>query len=195
MQARTLTILIVLVDLKNAFLLLLREKHKNPALLNIYAFIDICAALANQGVHSNRTVFESYLREFCTVPWVACSPYDLWSARCSLIHAYSPLGHHSSKAGGAKPLFYYSWPERREEVENVLRSREYRAFVLLEIDHLKHIAIDAFNSMHRRVKTDAAFEEQFLSNAEHFLFDLQAFKLEAELSMLQELAERRRDDA
>ncbi len=195
MQARTLTILTVLVDLKNAFLLLLREKSKNPALLNIYAFIDICAALANQGKHNNRTVFESYLREFCTVPWVTCSPYDLWSARCSLIHAYSPLGYHSSKVGKAKPLFYYSWPERREEVEKVLRSRGYREFVLLEIDHLKRVAIDTFNSMHRRVKTDAAFEKRILSNAEHFLFDLQAFKLEAELSMLQKLAERRRDDA
>lgn len=67
--------------------------------------------------------------------------------------------------------------------------------MLLEIDQLKHVAIDTFNSMHRRVETDSAFEKRILSNAEHFLFDLQAFKLEAELSMLQELAERRRDDA
>ncbi len=33
--------------------------------------------------------------------------------------------------------------------------------MLLEIDHLKHVAIDTFNSMHRRVKTDAAFESVF----------------------------------
>jgi hypothetical protein len=41
MQARTLTIVTILVDLKNAFLALLRENRKNPALLMMYAFIDI----------------------------------------------------------------------------------------------------------------------------------------------------------
>ena len=46
MQARTLTIVTVLLDLKNAFLQLFREKHKNPALILTYAFIDVCAALA-----------------------------------------------------------------------------------------------------------------------------------------------------
>jgi metallophosphoesterase superfamily enzyme len=40
MQARTHTILIILGDLKHAFESLLRDKHKNPALLNMYAFIE-----------------------------------------------------------------------------------------------------------------------------------------------------------
>lgn len=103
MQPRTITVLIVLGDLKNAFLSLLRDRCRNPALLNIYSFIDICAALANDGKAKNHDIFETYLKEFCTVPWVACSPYDLWAARCSLVHAFSPLGHHTAKPDGAKP--------------------------------------------------------------------------------------------
>lgn len=185
MQPRTITVLIVLGDLKNAFLSLLRDRCRNPALLNIYSFIDICAALANDGKAKNHDIFETYLKEFCTVPWVACSPYDLWAARCSLVHAFSPLGHHTAKPDGAKPIFYYSWTDRREEFQRVVQSKGYTEFLILDIDHVKHVAIDAFNSLYRRVETDEVFESRFLQNAEHFLFDLEAFKLEAELLFLQ----------
>lgn len=185
MQPRTITVLIVLGDLKHAFLSLLRERCRNPALLNIYSFIDICAALANDGKAENRDIFETYLKEFCTVPWVACSPYDLWAARCSLVHAFSPLGRHTAKPDGAKPIFYYSWTDRREEFQRVVQSKGYTEFLILDIDHVKHVAIDAFNSLYRRVKTEEVFELRFLQNAEHFLFDLEAFKLEDELSFLQ----------
>ena len=113
--------------------------------------------------------------------------YDLWAARCSLLHAYSPLGRHTERTNGARPIFYYSWPDRREEMEGVLRAKGYDDFLLLDVEDVKWVAIDAFNSLHRRVEKDAPFEARFLTNAEHFLFDLQAFKLEAELSMLEEL--------
>jgi hypothetical protein len=39
--------------------------------------------------------------------------------------------------------------------------------------------------LYRRIETDEVFESRFLQNAEHFLFDLEAFKLEDELSFLQ----------
>jgi hypothetical protein len=185
MQPRTITILIVLNDLKYAFLSLLRERRKNPALLNIYSFIDICAALANDGKSENRDIFETYLKEFCTTPWVAFSAYDLWAARCSIVHAFSPLGRHTAKPDGAKSIFYYSWTDRREEFERVVREKGYTDFLILDIDHVKHVAIDAFNSLHKLVAADEALESRFLKNAEHFLFDLQAFELEAELSLVQ----------
>jgi len=35
--------------LKHAFQSLLQDKHKTPALLVMYAYIDICAAPANDG--------------------------------------------------------------------------------------------------------------------------------------------------
>jgi hypothetical protein len=75
-QARTLTILIMLGDLKHAFETLLREKRKNPALLNIYSFMDICAALANDGKTENRAIFEWCLTEFAMM---AQKPFNIRS--------------------------------------------------------------------------------------------------------------------
>jgi hypothetical protein len=193
MQARTLTILVVLGDLKHAFETLLRARRKNPALLNIYCFIDICAALVNDGKKDNKAIFEACLTEFAMMAGKPFSTYDLWAARCSLLHAYSPLGRHMEK--GAKPIFYYSWPERREEMVTVLKTRGHADFLLLDIEDIKWVAVDVLNGLHRKVESDPAFEERFITNAEHFLYDLQAFKLEAELSMLQELAGRTHTDA
>jgi hypothetical protein len=194
-QARTLTILVLLGDLKHAFETLLREKRKNPALLNIYSFIDICAALTNDGKTDNRVIFETCLAEFATMARKPFSTYDLWAARCSLLHAYSPLGRHTEKLNGARPIFYYAWPERQDEMEAALKARGYTDFILLNVEDIKWVAIDVLNTLHRRVESDLAFERRFLDNAQHFLYDLQAFKLEAELSMLQELGRRRRGDA
>jgi hypothetical protein len=193
-QARTLTILILLGDLKHAFETLLREKRKNPALLNIYSFIDICAALTNDGKTENRAIFETCLAEFATMARKPFSTYDLWAARCSLLHAYSPLGRHTEKLNGARPIFYYAWPERQDEMEAALKARGYADFILLNVEDIRWLAIDVLNTLHRRVESDPAFEKRFLDNAQHFLYDLQAFKLEAELSMLQELGRRRRGD-
>jgi hypothetical protein len=191
MEPRTQTIISVLVDLKNTFLLLLKEQHKHPALLIIYSFIDICASLANQDKHKPGDIFRTYLERFyfkktSDKPF---SPHDLWAARSSLLHSYSPLGNHT-KPDRAKPIFYYSWPERRENVEATLRAKKYTDFILLEVEDIEWIAIDAFNHLLCRIEADTTFEKCFLRNAQHFLFDLYFFKLEAERSMLEELAKR-----
>ena len=195
MQARTLTIVTILVDLKNAFLTLLREDRKNPALLMMYAFIDICAALVNDGQTINKEIFETCVQNHVVLSGKPFSAYDLWAARSSLLHAYSPLGHHTEKARGARPIFYYAWPDRKEEMEATLRAKGYTDFILLNVEDVQWVAIDVINSVLRRLDDDPAFEARFLENSQHFLFDLQAFKLEAEWSMLQELAKRGRADA
>jgi hypothetical protein len=135
-QARTLTILIMLGDLKHAFETLLREKRKNPALLNIYSFMDICAALANDGKTENRAIFEGCLTEFAMM---AQRPFNIRSVGRAVLapHAYSPLGRHTEKANGAKPIFYYSWPERQDEMTTVLKARGYADFILLNVEDIK----------------------------------------------------------
>lgn len=195
MKARTLTIKIVLLDLKHAFSLLLREKHKNTALLSIYAFIDICAALANDRKTENQEIFKAYLQKFTMLSGKPFTAYDLWAARCSLLHAFSPFGRHTEKLNGAKPIFYYSWTEKREEVENALVIKGYSDFILLNVEDVKWVAIEGFNNLFDRIETDEAFESQFLKNAKDLLFDLQAYKLEDELSMLEAMAKKVGNDA
>jgi hypothetical protein len=81
-------------------------------------------------------------------------------------------------------------------MERTLKRKGYTDFILLDIEHIKFVAIDILNSLQRHIENDPAFEARFLDNAQHFLFDLQAFQLEAELSMLEELGKRqRREDA
>ena len=189
MQPRTLAITIVLVDLKNTFLDLLKKKRKNPALLLIYAFIDICAALTNEGIKGSRAIFESCVNKHARMAGKPFTSYDLWAARCSLLHAYSPLGDHTSKPSGAKPIFYWAWPEAAKEMENVLKAKGYGDFVLLDVLTIKFVAIDILNSIYAHIDSTPGFETRLLENAEHFLFDLQAFKLEDELAMLQRLGD------
>jgi hypothetical protein len=190
MQARTLTVVTVLVDLKNAFLTLLGDDRKNPALVMMYAFIDICAALAHDGKTTNREIFETCLQKHAMMSGKPFSTYDLWAARCSLLHAYSPLGYHTEKTEGARPIFYYAWPDRKEEMKAILKSKGYMDFILLNVEDVQWVAIDVINSLLRHIDSDPSFEARFLENSQHFLFDLQAFKLEAEWSMLEELAKR-----
>lgn len=44
------------------------------------------------------------------------------------------------------------------------------------------------------MEADSAFEQRFLENAKHFLYDLHAFNLEAELSALRQLRDGERTD-
>src|SRR5688500_17186336 len=109
MKPRTLMVVSLLNDLRHASVEVFERKHKNPALLLFYSFIDICAAIAQESAASNREIFEAYLRRYSVSSWKLFTPFDLWAARSALLHAYSPLGHHT-KTGKAKPIFYYSWP-------------------------------------------------------------------------------------
>jgi hypothetical protein len=193
MQPRTLAISTVLLDFKDAFLTLLREKRKSPALIMMYAFIDICAALVNDGKTDNPEIFQTCVDKHARMEGKPFSSYDLWAARSALLHAFSPLGR-LTKPGRAKPIFYYSWDEPRQEVEAVIRAKGHTDFILLDIETIKYVAIDILNSIYDHIKSTPGFETRLLQNAKDFFFDLQAFKLEAELVMLQKLSEREPSD-
>lgn len=189
MEKRTLSPLILLNDLRHAAMDAMRGKHKLPSLLLFYSFIDICASLAQEEpARSNRERFESYLIRYALTNWQSFTPRDLWAARSSLLHAYSPLGDHTSKPNGAKPIFYYSWPEDPQQVSEAIHSRGYKEFLLLDVTTIKSLAITSFNSLWNRVKNERAFEITFQNNAEHLLKDFRHMQLEDELSLLEDLA-------
>jgi hypothetical protein len=198
MDARSLTALSLLCDLKEACADLLARKHKNVALLNLYSFMDICASLAKEGSSSNAETFQSYLQRYAKLStWRRYTPYDLWAARCSLLHSFSPLGHHTTKPDGARPIFYFSWPETQEQLEEALRVRGYSNFLVIERSELKFVAINAFNSLIQRVEEEQAFAAVFSANAEHLLGDFHFLGLRSELELVDELAKitKGKDDA
>src|SRR5688572_17572551 len=122
MSARHWTILSVLNDIKDAFLTLLQKPNKQPALLVMYAFIDICAALARKpSTKVNRNIFMEYVEDFAT-PGAkrVLPPKQLWQARSSLLHTFSPLGRESGSRR-SRPIFYYAWDENKDQVRERLQ--------------------------------------------------------------------------
>ncbi|MDP2380497.1 MAG: hypothetical protein Q8M35_08445 [Pseudohongiella sp.] len=189
---RALSALSLINDLRRAAFEALERKHKYPALLLFYSFIDICASLAQENqTAGNRERFESFLSRYALTTWSQYKPYDLWAARSSLLHAYSPLGYHTEKPNGATPIFYFVWPETKEEMTEILASRGYTNFLVLDIQTIKHIGVSAFNSMWLRVESDSVFESTFLANSEHLLKDVHQRLLENELVLLDEVSQLR----
>ena len=187
MNTQALSALSLLNELKDAAFDALKRKHKNPALLLLYSFIDICATLADRPPASrNRERFESYLRAHALCKWTRFSTYDLWAARCSLLHAYSPLGDHTERANGAKALFYYSWPERPDQMADLLRSRGYKDFVLVDVEEIKTIAVSAYNTLWMRVDQNPEVELVVSENARHLLRDSHYIRLEQEMERLED---------
>jgi hypothetical protein len=179
------SILAVLNDIKDAFTTLLEKPNKHPALLVIYAFMDICAALSSSDPNEkNSEIFRSYLNEFMT-PGAkrAIPPEQLWAARSALLHAFSPLGRHTGP-GKSKPIFYYSWDEDASEVRSRLESRGYSDFSLLSVSAIQGIAIWTFNGMFSRAENNASFRTRVLANAEHLLLDYRTSRVEEFLRFL-----------
>jgi len=186
---KTFLPLIILNDLRHSAIEALKHRHKLPALILFYSFIDICAAMScTDSELKGGKGFRDYLRQYALYGWHSITPFDLWSARSSLLHTFSPFGNHTGKPDGAKPIFYFSWPEKAEEVEVSLRSGGYDDFVLISVDDIKHIAISAFNAMWSRVEKDADFEQAFRDNAKHILKDYMHMRLEDELVSVERLS-------
>lgn len=188
MPPRLFSVLSILNDIKDAFLTLLEKPNRQPALLVIYAFIDICAALSNrQPEASNGDIFRSYLDEFMSPGTKrAIPPAQLWAARSALLHSFSPLGRQT-KAQKLRPIFYFAWDEREQDVRARLRARGYTEFTLLALTDIKAIAIWTFNGMLLRAETDAEFREIVLSNAEHLLLDFRTTQIEEFFSFVDQL--------
>lgn len=191
MNPQTLLALATLNDLKSTAYDALSKHHKMPALLLFYSFIDICATLAKEGEEktTNQDRFKNYLIKYHYSKWSLYTPYDLWAARSSLLHAYSPLGEHATKANPPKTIFYYSWPEKKEVVQAAITARGYENFYLMDTNDIKTIAIDSFNSLWRRVETDEIFELHFRNNAAHLLRDFSYIQLENEITFFEQLKE------
>ena len=191
---RTYTILAVLNDIKDAFSTLLEKRNQHPALLLMYAFIDICAALANNDItRRNSAVFIAYLEMFAspgtqrTIP-----PVDLWAARSSLLHSFSPLGDYTSR-GKAKPIFYYSVREDKAAVELSIKARGHAEYTLLGIDGVKAIAIWCYNGFLMKLENDDTFRDTVVANSEHLLLTQDALTVERFLHHVDDLQTRLHD--
>jgi hypothetical protein len=188
MQPNAIKIICILLEMKAGIHELLSNRYKGPALLNIYAFIDICASISAESKMRNRVLFKTYLEKYVK-PWSSELSYsDLWAARSSIVHSLSPFGHLTI-AENATPIFYYSWPEKKEEIELIIRSRGYDKFSLVNVIEIHSIAIEAFNNFHKRIEGDIEFEKTVITNATHILANADYYQLEEILTLMKKVNE------
>lgn len=187
MQPKMLTTLSVLNDLRHAAAEALARKHRLPALLLLYSFIDVCASLTCEDPKAkNGERFINYLKRYYLPNWDDVTPEDLWAARSSLLHSFSAIGRNT-KSGAARPIFYFAWPEKKDAVRAVLDVKGYSNYVLLDVSDVKGISVWCFNSFLRRVQDEPDFENRVVSNSEHLLKDLFQHGLEVELTTIETL--------
>ena len=185
MNLQVFMALSLLNDLKAAAVDAIEERHKGPALLLLYSFIDICASLANADPRAKLgDRFREYVQKYSLCKWTEFTPHDLWAARSSLLHAYSPFGDHTKRADGARPIFYYAWPEKRHEVEEILSSRKHTNFLVVDVDTILSIATSAYNGLIIATEQDPAVEHTVASNAVNLLRMSEDVRLEQAMETL-----------
>lgn len=99
-------------ELLKASSLLHENGYVLPALILTYSTIDFLASLARPRDHADvtRDDFMAWVAEFL-LPGssLKCAASDLYSARCGLLHTYSPESR-MSRSGSAKTLAYVAAP-------------------------------------------------------------------------------------
>lgn len=189
MQPNVLKTLLILLEMREAIRTLLKMSYKGPALLNIYAFIDICASLAAESKMKNNLTFKTYITKYFKPGELQYSVDVLWAARCSIIHSLSPFGDQTNKVNSVSPIFYYSYPEKREEVESLIKSRGYQNYILANVEDIHDVAITTFNSFYKRIEDDPVFEKIVIANAEHILANVHYYLLEEELTLMDKITD------
>jgi len=96
-----------LVDELRASIVLLLEAHQPlSAMMLLYSGIDVLGALDSDGGVATRDTFLSWADEYMKSDGAhSCSSLELYSARCGLLHRWSPITN-LTKSGVAREVIY-----------------------------------------------------------------------------------------
>jgi hypothetical protein len=128
-----------------AIRLLLDARHTTPALIILYAAIDIFGALLRPETEIDTVgkaagYFKKWVHDYLLGhPQLICTPEDLWGARCGLLHAHTPSSK-DSREGKAREIAYYReyapTPDMQREIESKRRSLSALGKVPVDVDIL-----------------------------------------------------------
>ena len=97
-------------DICESIAILLESLHEKPALILLYSGIDILGALDTDDGLARQESFVRWADVFMKpLDQLGCSGLELYSARCGLLHALSPLAR-LTKAGKAREFAYVTYP-------------------------------------------------------------------------------------
>ena len=143
-------------------LLLSRDFH-GPSLILVYSTIDILAWLDRSETHEDVTKsdFLSWVdRYLLPILNTIMSSVDMYSARCSLLHSYSPESK-LSREGEARELFYSWGTGKSKDLQEIIDTTDREA-VAIHIERL----VDALRSRTLRFLEDVAHSVLILKRAE-----------------------------
>jgi len=165
-------------ELQRAMECLFQHGHQRPALILIFSIVDICSSLALDE-RSNGLRFQKLL-QLAMMPkskhWDV-KPEDLWSARCSVLHSYRADGERTEK-DGLRPVYFYVNGEDEAHLRREISKRKKREFLLIDMETMKWIAIDAVNFVHMHSDAGDEYADVMEANAPTVLSDLAGYQVE-----------------
>ena len=139
-----------------------------PALLLIYAGIDIAGALYAPGTEYRATgdKFKAWVSQFMVAKLgKAVTADELWGARCGVVHVYGPSSNHPLASGAPQRKISYvtftsekeKWAQTMQELEKVNNGQPVapNSFVL-SVQELAAAFDAGWNEMLSEVQKDAA---------------------------------------
>ncbi len=121
--------------------LVLDAKHTLPALVMLYAAIDIIGSLLRPESETDTkgAYFKKWVNEYMLVQSnVRFSAEDLWGARCGLLHTHSPSSMLSRK-GAARQLQYTRGPLPPPMMQAIKRVEQEGKKIFVDVDVLNQL--------------------------------------------------------
>jgi hypothetical protein len=131
-----------LAHLDDAVGICLQKKHILPALVLLYAGIDIVASLECQLSDGTKASFVRWVERYLLpAKPMGCTALELYSARCAILHTYT-ADSDLSKRGQARKV-YYAWGTASSgSLQESARRLDKTDVVALHVDDIR----DAFCS-------------------------------------------------
>jgi hypothetical protein len=132
-----------------------------PALLLMYATIDILSALSRPRDHveTSGPVFQRWIGEYLLPDsGLNCTAEDIWAARCGLLHTLS-LSSRLSRAGRAKPICYINRQDGVERMQQFCDGKGHDV-VVVSLENYVAAFYQAVLRFTERISKDAELRER-----------------------------------
>jgi hypothetical protein len=154
-----------------AIKLLLDAAHTLPALMMLYAAVDILGSLLRPESEPDTKgeYFKKWVHDYMIAhSQVAFTSEELWSARCGLLHTHT-ASSKLSRQGKARQLHYFrahgaSLPPA---MQHAMRDALSQGKLFVEVDALCTVFRDGTQRFLAAVQSDAALEKRVLHHSTH----------------------------
>ena len=166
------------VELLQAADLLFTSGLRCACLIVLYSSIDIMAWLfcpETEHVNSKRAFLDWVERYLLPGSRIDCSPLDVYSARCGVLHKFSAFST-LTRAGEARPVCYSWGKAERSDLEQALAEKGIEAAVV-EIESLIAAVKRAVDRSFSAVSSDAEMQQLIGARGREFFGGVRQGKL------------------